>query len=107
VAALEEVVISQHLLEEERQLTEKRSEESVIGRIAAKFENRSADEQPPPRADPGLTGDAPGRGGPDMPDPRPQRSLIRWSVIALGVVVVFAIIYFLTHGFGAPASIAP
>jgi hypothetical protein len=34
-----------------------------------------------------------------MPDP--QRSLTRWSLIALGVVAVFVIVYLLTHGFGA------
>lgn len=34
-----------------------------------------------------------------MPDP--QRSLTRWSLIALGVVAVFVIVYVLTHGFGA------
>jgi|KBSSwiStaDraftv2_1062776.scaffolds.fasta_scaffold148160_3 hypothetical protein len=36
-----------------------------------------------------------------MPDPRPQRSLVRWSLIALAVVVVAMIIYLLTGGSGA------
>jgi uncharacterized membrane protein YvbJ len=35
-----------------------------------------------------------------MPDPRPQRSLVRWSVIALAVIVVLVIVYLLTKGFG-------
>jgi len=38
-----------------------------------------------------------------MPDP--QRSLTRWSLIALGVVAVFAIVYFLTRGFGAGVAV--
>jgi hypothetical protein len=43
----------------------------------------------------------PRTGVPDMPDPRPQRSLVRWSLIALAVVVVAMIIYLLTGGSGA------
>ena len=36
-----------------------------------------------------------------MPDPRPQRSLVRWPLIALAVVVVAMIIYLLTGRPGA------
>jgi hypothetical protein len=36
-----------------------------------------------------------------MSDLKPQRSLVRWSLIALAVVVALAIVYLLTHGFGA------
>jgi hypothetical protein len=42
-----------------------------------------------------------------MPDPRPQRSLTRWSLVALGVIVAVAIVYLLTHGFGARVSPTP
>jgi hypothetical protein len=42
-----------------------------------------------------------------MPDPRPQRSLVRWSVIALAVVVALVIVYLLTKGFGAGVPPAP
>jgi hypothetical protein len=40
-----------------------------------------------------------------MPDP--QRSQTRWSLIAFGVVVLFVILYFLTHGFGAHVLTTP
>jgi hypothetical protein len=42
-----------------------------------------------------------------MPDPRPQRSLVRWSVVALVVIVVLMIAYWIFGGFGAEISSAP
>jgi len=42
-----------------------------------------------------------------MPDTRPQRNLVRWSVGALVVVVLVMIAYWVTHGFGAMISSAP
>jgi len=42
-----------------------------------------------------------------MPDIRPQRSLVRWSVVALVVIVLLMIAYWVTHGFGAMISSAP
>jgi hypothetical protein len=42
-----------------------------------------------------------------MPDVRPQRNLVRWSIGALVVVVLLMIAYWVTHGFGAMVSSAP
>jgi len=41
-----------------------------------------------------------------LPD-RPTRSLTRMSWIILGVIVLLGVVYYLTHGFGAPTSIRP
>jgi hypothetical protein len=42
-----------------------------------------------------------------MSDRGSMRVLTRWSLVALGVIAVLVILYYLTGGFGAPAPVAP